>query len=68
VLNTRVLSLGVFTNENSVDIVVGGLVSLDRNTWPNVGEQVEGSAQGEVEGNVALADLNAMLDPRMNIL
>jgi hypothetical protein len=38
VLNTRILSLGVLTDENGVDVVVGGLVSLDGNTWSNIGE------------------------------
>ena len=67
-LDAGVLSFSVFTDENSVDIVVRGLVSLDRDTWPNVGEQVEGSTQGEIEGNVTLADLNVMLDRRMSLL
>lgn len=56
VLDTRVLALGVFTDEDSVDVVVGGLVALDGNTRADVGEEVEGAAEGEVERDVALAD------------
>lgn len=55
-LNTRVLSLGVLTDKNSVDVVIGRLVPFYRNTWSDVGEQREGSTEGEVEGDVTLAD------------
>lgn len=56
VLDSRVFTLGVLTNENSVDTVVGGLVAGNRPARSQVGEEVECSSQGEVEGNVALAD------------
>lgn len=48
VLNTRVLSLRVLTYENSVNVVVWRLVALDGHTWPNVGEEVECTTQGQV--------------------
>jgi hypothetical protein len=56
VLNTRVLALRVLTDEDSVDVVVCCLVALDGHTRTNVGEQVESTAEGKVEGDVALAD------------
>jgi hypothetical protein len=45
VLNPRVLSLGIFTDENRVNIVVRGLESLYRHAGPDIREQVEGAAQ-----------------------
>lgn len=56
VLDTRVLALSVLTDEDSVDVVVGGLEALDRDTGADVGEEVEGATEGEVERDVALAD------------
>lgn len=43
-LNTRVLSLSVLTDENGVDVVVCSLVSLDGNTRSDVGEKGECSS------------------------
>ena len=60
-LDTRILSLRVFTNQNSVDIIVWRLVPRDGNAWPNVGEKVESSPKGQVEGNVALSDFPGIL-------
>lgn len=56
VLDTRVLPLGVLSDEDRVDVIVRGLVTLDRDTRSDVGEQVEGSSEGEVEGDVSLSD------------
>jgi hypothetical protein len=56
VLNARVLALGVLADQDGVDIVVGGLVPSDGPAGPQVGEEVECPAEGEVEGDVALAD------------
>jgi hypothetical protein len=56
VLDTRVLALGVLTDEDSVDIVVSGLVALDRDTGADVGEEVESAAESKVERDVTLAD------------
>jgi hypothetical protein len=56
VLDTRVLSLGVFSDQNSVDVVVGGLVTLDRDTWSDIGEEGESSTQSQVERDVSLSD------------
>ena len=54
--NTRVFTLGILTDQNGVDVVVGGLEALDGDTRPDVGEEVEGSSESKVEGNMALAN------------
>jgi len=46
VLNTRILSFRVFTNENGVDVVIWRLVSGNGNAWPDVGEEVESPSEG----------------------
>ena len=56
VLNARVFALGVLTDEDGVDVVVGSLVSLDALAGTHVGEQVEGPSEGQVEGDVTLAN------------
>lgn len=56
VLDARVLALGVLADQDGVDVVVGGLVAGDGAAGPQVGEEVEGAAQGQVERDVALAD------------
>jgi hypothetical protein len=55
-LNARVLSLGVLTDQHSVDIVVGCLVAGNGFAWSDVGEEVEGSAERQVERDVALSN------------
>lgn len=49
VLNARVLALSVLTDQNSVDVVVGSLVAGDGLARTNVGEEVEGTAESQVE-------------------
>lgn len=56
VLNTGVFTLGVLTDENSVDVVVGGLVASNRAARTQVGEQVESTAESQVQGDVTLAN------------
>jgi hypothetical protein len=56
VLNPGVLSLGVLTDEDGVHVVVCGFVALDGHARADVREEVEGTAESEVEGDVALAD------------
>jgi hypothetical protein len=48
VLNARVFSLGVFTNEDCVNVVVGGLISRNGAAWTDIGEEVEGTAEREI--------------------
>ena len=59
VLNTRVLSLSVLTNENRVHVIVRRLVALDGHTRTDVGEEVECPTQCQVQRDVALADCTA---------
>jgi hypothetical protein len=56
VLDTRVLALGILTDQDGVDIIVGGLVAGNRAAGSQVGKEVEGSSESKVEGDVALAD------------
>ena len=56
VLNAGVFTLGVLTDQDGVDVVVGGLVASDGSAGTNVGEQVEGTAESKVQRNVSLAD------------
>lgn len=56
VLNARVLALGVLSDQDGVDVVVGGLVAGDGAAGSQVGKKVEGSAEGQVEGDMALAN------------
>jgi hypothetical protein len=49
VLNARVFALGVLTDQDGVDIVVGGLVAGDRAARAEVGEEVEGTTEGQVK-------------------
>ena len=56
VLDPGVFSFGVLSDQRDVDVVVGGFVAGDGLARPDVGEEVEGSAEREVEGDVAFAD------------
>lgn len=55
-LDAGVLALRVLPDKNGVDVVIRCLEALDRKTRTNVGEEVEGSAKRQVQGNVSLAD------------
>lgn len=56
VFDTRVLTFCVFSDKHGVDVFVWGLVADDGLTWSDVGEQAEGSSQGQVHRLVALTD------------
>jgi hypothetical protein len=56
VLNAGVFTLGVLTDEDSVDVVVGGLVASDGLAGTQVGEKVESTTEGQVQGDVTLAN------------
>jgi hypothetical protein len=56
VLNTGVFTLGVLTDQDSIDTVVGGLVAGNGAARTDVGEQVESAAQSKVQGNVTLTN------------
>jgi hypothetical protein len=55
-LDTRVFTLGIFTNQNSVNIIIRGLVTLDGNTRSDISEQVERSTKSQIEGDVTLSN------------
>lgn len=56
VLDTGVFTLGVFTDQYRVDIVVGGLVARDRAAGTHVREEVEGTTEGKVERDVTFSN------------
>jgi hypothetical protein len=56
VLNARVLALGVLTDQDSIDVIVGGLVAGNRTARSQIGEEVECASESEVERYVALAN------------
>lgn len=56
VLNARVFTLGVLTDQHGINVVVGGLVASDRAAGTQVGEKVEGTTKGKVQRNVALSN------------
>lgn len=56
VLNTRVFTFSVFTNEDGINVLIRGLVALDRATRTDIGIQVEGTTEGQVERNVTLTN------------
>lgn len=49
VLNSGVFTLRVLTDQHSVDIVIWGLVSSNRAAWSQVGEEVESTAESQVQ-------------------
>jgi hypothetical protein len=55
-LNARIFSLGIFPNQHSIHIVVWSLISLYRDTRPNVSKKVERATKSQIERNMALAD------------
>ena len=55
-LNTRVFTLRIFTNQDGVDVVIRSLVALDGNTRANVGEEVEGASKSQIQGDMALTN------------
>lgn len=56
VLNSGIFTLGVLTDKDGVDVVVRGLEAGNRAAGADVGEEVEGTAESKVKGNVALSD------------
>lgn len=55
-LDARVLALGVLADQDGIDVVVGGLVTGDGPARADVGEEIEGAAEGQVEGDVPFAN------------
>lgn len=48
VFNTRVFTLRVFTNEDSVDVVVWRFEALDRDARTNVSKKIECPAECQI--------------------
>jgi hypothetical protein len=71
-LNTRVLSFRVFTDENGVYIIIWCLVPGNGDAWPNVGKKVKSPSESQIEGNMTLSDCPQQsaykpLRPRMGL-
>lgn len=56
VLNARVLALGVLSDQDGVDVIVRGLEAGDGTARSQIGKEVEGTAQSQIERDVALAN------------
>jgi hypothetical protein len=59
--NPWVLSLCVFSNEYGINVIVRGFEAFDGNTRTNIGEQIKGSSERKVEGDMALANYETEL-------
>ena len=55
-LNTRILALGIFTDKNSVNIVVRRFIPFDGCTWPDVGKKIECATEGQIKWDVTFSD------------
>lgn len=56
VLKARVFTLGVLTDQDSVDVVVGGLVASNGAAGTDVGKEVEGTTESKIKRDVTLSD------------
>ncbi len=61
-LDTRVFALSVLSNEDGVDIIIGGFVALDGCAGSNIRKEVEGTTEGQVEGYMAFANCGAVAE------
>ena len=68
VLNAGVFTLGVLTDQDGVDTIVGGLVASNGAARTDVGEQVEGPAQSQVQGDVTLTDGGGQRTLKRNVV
>jgi len=59
VLDTGVLALGVLSNGDQVDILVGGWEALEADAWSHVGVEAEGLSEHQVHTWVAGTDWRA---------
>lgn len=55
-LQSRIFSLSVLTNCHQIHSLVGSFHSLYRSAGTDVGEQIEASAESDVDGTIALPD------------
>ena len=56
VFDPGVFTLGVFSNKYGVDIIVSSFISSNGFTRSDVGEQVESSAKGKIEGYMSFSN------------
>ncbi len=56
VFDSRVLALGVLSDQDGIDVIVGGLVPSNGAARSQVGKEVKCSAESEVERDMALTD------------
>lgn len=56
VLDARVFSLGVLSDQDGVNSIIWGLVASNGSAGPDVGEEVEGSAEGKIEGDMSFTN------------
>lgn len=56
VLDTRVFTFGVLSDQHGVDVLVRSWVTSDRFRWSNVGKEVECLSQSQVEGSVTFSN------------
>lgn len=54
--NARVLPLSIFTNQNSIYIVVRGFETFDGNTRSDIGEKIECTSERQVKGYMTLSN------------
>ena len=55
-LDTRIFTLSVLPAQHGVDVLIGSLKALDGHARTDVCEKIEGPAEGQVQGDVALAN------------
>lgn len=56
VLDTGIFTLGVFSDQHRVNVVVGRFVAGDGFTGTDVGKEVKCSAESEVQGDVTFSN------------
>ena len=64
-LNAGVFTLSVLTDQRNVDVIVGCLVASDRSARADIGEEIECTAEGKVQRNVALANGGLSVDVKL---
>lgn len=55
-LNARVFTLGVLSDQDGVDVIIGGLVASDGSAGSQVSEEIECSSESKVQGDMSLAN------------
>lgn len=55
-LNSRVFSLSVLADKDSVHVVVWSLEASDGYTRTNVGEEIKSSPQGQIQGDMSFSN------------